>query len=63
MNATGRALNMYEGEDRRGAYRVWWENLRERVHLEDPGVNGRIILRRIFRKHYGGHGLARSVSR
>jgi len=28
----------------------WWENMRERDHLEDPGVDGRIILRRIFRK-------------
>jgi hypothetical protein len=28
----------------------WWENLRERDHLEDPGVYGRIILRWIFRK-------------
>jgi hypothetical protein len=28
----------------------WWENLRERDHLVDPGVNGRIIVRRIFRK-------------
>jgi len=28
----------------------WWENLRERDHLEDPGVGGRIILRRIFGK-------------
>ena len=24
--------------------------MRERDHLEDPGVDGRIILRRIFRK-------------
>jgi hypothetical protein len=23
----------------------WWENLREREHLGDPGVDGRIILR------------------
>jgi hypothetical protein len=29
---------------------IWWENLRERDHWEDPGVDGRIILRRIFRK-------------
>jgi len=27
----------------------WWGNLREREHLEDPGVD-RIILRCIFRK-------------
>jgi len=25
-------------------------NLRERDHLQDPGVDGRIILRRIFKK-------------
>jgi hypothetical protein len=23
----------------------WWENLRERAHLEDPGLDERIILR------------------
>jgi hypothetical protein len=28
----------------------WWENLRERDHWEDPGIDGRIILRWIFRK-------------
>jgi hypothetical protein len=27
-----------------------WENLREIDHLVDPGVDERIILRRIFRK-------------
>jgi hypothetical protein len=36
--------------ERRGAYRVWWGNLRETDHFEDPGVDGRIILRWIFRK-------------
>jgi hypothetical protein len=28
----------------------WWGNLRERGHLEDLGVDGRIILRWIFSK-------------
>jgi hypothetical protein len=28
----------------------WWGNLREKIHLEEPGEDGRIILRRIFRK-------------
>jgi hypothetical protein len=28
----------------------WWGNLRERDHLEEPEVDGRIILRWIFRK-------------
>ena len=33
------------------AYRGFcWGNLRERYHLEDPGVDERIILRWIFRK-------------
>jgi len=28
----------------------WWGNLRERDHLEEPDVDGRIILRWIFKK-------------
>jgi hypothetical protein len=28
----------------------WWANLRERDHWGDPGVDGRVIFRRIFRK-------------
>jgi hypothetical protein len=31
----------------------WWGNLRERDHWGDPDVDGRIILRWIFRKWKG----------
>jgi hypothetical protein len=36
--------------DSRGIHRVLLRNLRERDHLEVPGLDGRIILRLIFRK-------------
>jgi len=29
----------------------WWGNLRERGHLEDPGIDGSIILSWILRKY------------
>jgi len=36
---------------RSGVYRIWGGgNLREGDHLRDPGVDGRTILRWIFRK-------------
>jgi hypothetical protein len=35
----------------------WWGNLRERDHLGDPGVDGRIKLRLIFRKWVLRYGL------
>jgi hypothetical protein len=35
----------------------WWENLRERDHWGGQGVDGRIILRLIFRKWDVGYGL------
>ena len=30
--------------------RIWWGTLREKDHLEDPGLDGTIVLRRIFRQ-------------
>jgi hypothetical protein len=36
--------------ERRRYTGFWWVNLRERDHLEDPGVDGKVILRRIFSK-------------
>jgi len=36
--------------ERRGYAGFYWVNLRERDNLEDPGVDGKIILRCIFSK-------------
>jgi hypothetical protein len=44
----GGVCSKYGGEERRK--QGLWGNLRERDHLEDRGVDGRIILRWIFRK-------------
>ena len=35
----------------------WWGNLRERDHLEDPSVDGRIILNGSSRSGMGWDGL------
>jgi len=43
----GGACSKYGGEVYTG---FWWGNLRKRDHLENPGVDGRIILRWVFRK-------------
>ena len=40
----------------------WCGNLREGDHFEDPGIDGRIILRWIFRTWSGGHGMDPSGS-
>jgi len=45
----GGACSAYGGEERR-VQGFWWGNLRERDHLEDPGVDEKITLRWIFRK-------------
>jgi len=45
MRWTGHVAGM---GDRRGAYRVWWRDLRERNHLEDLGINEKVILKFIF---------------
>jgi len=55
MNEIGGACSTYEGPGEVHT-EFWWGNLREKGHLEDPGVNGRIILRWIFRKLNGGMG-------
>jgi hypothetical protein len=47
MRWAGHVARMVEGEACTG---FWWKNLRERDHWGNPGVDGRIILRRIFRK-------------
>ena len=53
MDRVGGACSTYMG---RGEVHTgfWRGNLRERDHLEDPNLDGRIILRCIFRKWDGG---------
>jgi hypothetical protein len=41
---------------------LWWGNLRERDHLEDPSLGGRIILKWFIRKWDMGHELDLSGS-
>ena len=48
--------------ERRCVYRVLVGKPEGRNHLEDPGIDGRIILRWLFRKWDVGHGLDQSGS-
>jgi hypothetical protein len=58
-NEMGRARSIYGGGGE--AYTgFWWGNLRQRDHLGDPGIDGKIILRWINRKWDVGYGLNRS---
>ena len=57
----GRACSTYWGGEVHTG--IWWGNLREGSHLSDLGVDGRIILKCIFEKWNGRHGLDRSGSK
>jgi len=48
-NELGGAFRTYGGRGE-ACTGFWWENLKEGDHLGDPDVDGRIILRWIFRK-------------
>jgi len=43
----GHGTRVERGEEHTGS---WWRNMRERGHLEDSGVDGRMILKCIFNK-------------
>jgi hypothetical protein len=55
MNEMGRTCGAYGG-GKKGAQGVGAGNLRERGRWGDPDVDGRVILRWMFRKLEGGRG-------
>jgi len=50
MDEMGRVCGTCGGELNSG---FWWGNLRERQHLGDIGVEGRVLLQGIFNKLVG----------
>ena len=46
----GRTFSAHGGVGGEACAGFWWGNLREKVHLGDPGVERRILLRWISRK-------------
>jgi hypothetical protein len=61
-NVVGGTCGTYGGEERLIQYSVLAENPEGKNHCKDPGEDGRIILRWIFRKWGGVHGHDRSDS-
>jgi hypothetical protein len=59
MRLAWHVANMEEGEV---SICFWWLNLKERDHIEDTGLDGRIILRGPSGSGMWGHRLIRSVS-
>jgi len=55
----GGTCSTYGGKER-CIHGFWWGNVRARDNLEDLGVDGRIILRWIFRKWDVGAGTGSS---
>jgi hypothetical protein len=51
MRRTGHVARVGDGELHRG---FWWGNLTERDHLEYLDIDGRVILKFIFKKSDGG---------
>jgi hypothetical protein len=54
MRWVGHVAYIGNGEMHTG---FWWGNLREGYHLDDPGADGRIMLKWTCKKLDGGHGL------
>jgi hypothetical protein len=51
MSWVGHVAHMGSGDVHTG---FWWGDLREKDQLEELGIDGRVILKWIFKKWYGG---------